>query len=50
MISRGATTEELFDEARKGDFVTMQECCRKMVLDGTTTVDEALKAINSTAD
>lgn len=50
MISRGATTEELFDEARKDDFVTMQECCRKMVLEGTTTVDEALKAINSTAD
>ncbi len=50
MISEGATEEELAAEAAAGGFKSMKDSCRELVLAGVTTTEEALKAINSTAD
>lgn len=41
-ISRGAKREDLRDIAlREGNFVTLRENCRRLVLEGITTVEEA---------
>ena len=50
MISEGASEEQLAKEAVAGDFTPMKNACKKLVLEGVTTVEEALKAINSTAE
>lgn len=50
MISEGASEEQLAKEAAAGDFTPMKNACKKLVLEGVTTVEEALKAINSTAE
>lgn len=50
MISEGASEEQLSDEAAAGSFTSMKQACRKLVLEGVTTAEEALKAINSTAE
>jgi len=44
----GATREELLAEAQKGGFQTMLEDCRRLVLDGVTTVDEANRILHTT--
>lgn len=49
MISEDASEEQLAAEAAAGDFTSMKQACQKLVLDGVTTTEEALKAINSTA-
>ena len=48
-IKRG-TKMQLAKEAAAGDFTPMKNACKKLVLEGVTTVEEALKAINSTAE
>lgn len=50
MISEGASEEQLAKEAAAGDFTPMKNACKKLMLEGVTTVEEALKAINSTAE
>ncbi len=50
MISEGASEEQLSDEASAGSFTSMKQACRKLVIEGVTTAEEALKAINSTAE
>lgn len=50
LIAEGADEEKIFEAARKEGFVTMRENCRDLVLDGTTSFNEALRAINSTVD
>ena len=50
MISEGTTEEEIAAEAAAGGFKSMKDSCRELVLSGVTTTEEALKAINSTAD
>lgn len=50
MISEDASEEQLAKEAAAGDFTPMRKACKKLVLEGVTTVEEALKAINSTAE
>ena len=50
MISEDASEEQLAKEAVAGDFTPMKNACKKLVLEGVTTVEEALKAINSTAE
>ena len=50
MISESASEEQLAKEAAAGDFTPMKNACKKLVLEGVTTVEEALKAINSTAE
>ena len=50
LISDGADQDTIFEQARKDGLVTMQENCRHLVLDGTISIDEALRAINTTAD
>lgn len=50
MISEGASEEQLSDEASAGSFTSMKQACSKLVLEGVTTAEEALKAINSTAE
>lgn len=50
MISEGVSEEALLEEAETGDFRSMKEACKTLVLEGITTAGEALRAINSTAD
>ena len=50
LISEGASYDELYAAVREGNFVTMRENCRDLVLRGETTAAEAAKAINSTVD
>ena len=47
-VNRGARREELQEILQKeGGFVTLAESCRRLVLDGTTTVEEARRVTNS---
>lgn len=50
MISEEVSEEALLEEAETGDFRSMKEACKTLVLEGITTAGEALRAINSTAD
>lgn len=50
MISEGVSEEALLEEAEAGNFRTMKEACSALVIEGITTVEEALRAINSTAE
>ena len=50
MIAKGATAEDIMKLAEKTDFVTMKESCRKLVSAGITSIEEAMKAINSTLE
>jgi type IV pilus assembly protein PilB len=50
LISDGATYDELYAAAKETDFVTLKDNCRKLVLSGETTVEEAAKTINSTVE
>jgi len=50
LIAENAPTDLLYRAAMEGDYVTMKENCRKLVLRGVTTAEEAMKAINSTVD
>ncbi len=50
LISDGASYDELYTAARESGFVTMQENCRDLVLNGDTTAEEAARTINSTVD
>ena len=50
LISEGASYDERYAAVREGNFVTMRENCRDLVLRGETTAAEAAKAINSTVD
>ena len=47
-ISADARRAEIEAIAKKGDFVSMPERCRELVLAGVTTAEEALRTINST--
>ncbi|MCQ2463554.1 MAG: GspE/PulE family protein [Clostridia bacterium] len=47
-IADGATQSEFMRLVHESDFVPLIEDCAKLVLNGTTTVDEAFKTVNST--
>ena len=49
-IANNASSEELTKTALENGFVTMKDNCRRLVLEGVTTVAEAAKAINSAAE
>ena len=47
-VSRGAQREELLEIVQKeGGFVSLAENCRHLVLEGTTTVEEARRVVSS---
>ena len=48
-VANNASSEELTKTALENGFVTMKDNCRRLVLEGVTTVSEAAKAINSAA-
>ena len=50
LVSQGADADTIFDAARQDGFTTMQESCRALVLSGVTSVQEAARVINTTAD
>ena len=50
LVSQGADADTIFDAARQDGFATMQESCRALVLSGVTSVQEASRVINTTAD
>ena len=50
LVSDGAGYEEIFEAAREDGFVTMKENCRRLVLAGEISAEEALRAINTTVD
>ena len=50
LINEGASADEIFTAARQNGFTTMQESCRKLVLEGITSAEEAARTINSTVD
>lgn len=41
LISEGANEEQLTEEARKNGFRSMRESCRRLVLEGVTSAEEA---------
>ena len=49
-VANNASSEELTRTALENGFVTMKDNCRRLVLEGVTTVAEAAKAINSAAE
>ena len=49
-ISEGANEERLAEEARKNGFRSMRESCRRLVLEGVTSAEEAARIINTTVD
>lgn len=49
-VANNASNEELTKTALENGFVTMKDNCRRLVLEGVTTVAEAAKAINSAAE
>ena len=51
LISDGARYDDIYAAALgTTDFVTMRDNCRKLVLEGETTVEEAARSINSTVN
>ena len=50
LISEGANEERLTEEARKNGFRSMRESCRRLVLEGVTSAEEAARIINTTVD
>lgn len=47
-ISRGASREEIGDLVRKeGNFVTLAENCRRLVLEGVTTIEEVRRTVSA---
>ena len=46
-ISDGADRERLRQILSEGNFVSLMDNCRRLVLDGITTTDEAVRTINS---
>lgn len=49
-VANNASSEELTKTALENGFVTMKDNCRRLVMEGVTTVAEAAKAINSAAE
>lgn len=49
-VANNASSEELTKTALENGFITMKDNCRRLVLEGVTTVSEAAKAINSAAE
>jgi len=49
-VANNASSEELTKTALENGFVTMKDNCRRLVLEGVTSVAEAAKAINSAAE
>ena len=49
-VANNASSEELTKTALENGFITMKDNCRRLVLEGVTTVAEAAKAINSAAE
>lgn len=49
-VANNASSEKLTKTALENGFVTMKDNCRRLVLEGVTTVAEAAKAINSAAE
>ena len=50
LIADGADSDALMAAARENGFVTMQESCRQLVLEGVTSAEEAARTINTTVD
>ncbi len=50
LISTGANYDELLAAARETDFVTMKDSCRKLVLEGIISAEEAARTIHSTVE
>lgn len=47
LIASGASREKIIAALSGGAYVSMAESCRRLVLEGATTVEEAVKTINS---
>ncbi len=50
LIADGADSDALMAAALENGFVTMQESCRQLVLEGVTSAEEAARTINTTVD
>lgn len=50
MISEGHSKAELMELLQHEDFTTLRENCVKLVLEGVTTVEEGVRAVNSTEE
>lgn len=50
LISTGASYDELFAAAKETDFATMKDSCRRLVLAGEISAEEAARTINSTVE
>ena len=46
MISRGATTEELFQLALKNGMRTLADSCSRLVLNGITSLEEMVSVVS----
>lgn len=50
LITRKAPREDVVAAAERGGFVSLAENCRRLVLAGVTTTEEAVRTINSTLE
>jgi len=46
-VTEGTTRSELKEILDKSDFVSLKDNCKRLVLEGTTTIDEARRIINT---
>ena len=46
-IAEGGSKEQLVQAAEGEDYVSIRDNCRRLVLEGVTTADEARRTINS---
>ena len=44
------TKDELLDTIRQGDFTSLREGCRDLILSGVTTVEEAYRTLHASED
>lgn len=49
-VAKGAASEDILALAMQGDFTSMEDACRRLVIEGITTAEEAIKTINSTVE
>lgn len=49
-IISGAPRDELLDTIRQGDFTSLREGCRDLILSGVTTVEEAYRTLHASED
>lgn len=49
-IVAGAPRDELLDTIRKGDFTSLREGCRDLIISGVTTVEEAYRTLHASEE